>query len=149
VQQQRGDGLTLTSDPTRLDLPQVHRWLSEQAYWALGRSWDVFERTVAGSRTYGVLDGDEQVAFARAVTDGATFAWVCDVFVAAEHRGRGIGSWLVRAVVADLSGLGVERFLLATQDAHEVYRGLGFTELAEPGRWMELDLRSTAPRPAR
>jgi GNAT superfamily N-acetyltransferase len=101
---------------------------------------------VAGSAVYGlyrVADG-QLVAFARAVTDGATFAWLCDVYVDRPERGRGLGRWLVGAARDHLAALGVRRMTLATRDAHGVYAKLGFTPLARPEQWMELDLRSSA-----
>jgi len=139
VDRRRDDGYEFTSDPDRLDLGLVHDWLSTDAYWALGRSRDTVDRSVAGSLVYGVYrPGDgRQVAFARAVTDSATFAWLCDVYVDPAERGRGLGTWMVGAVRDHLAGLGVHRVLLATKDAHGVYARLGFSPLAEPGRWME------------
>ena len=138
------DGYVLTSDPGRVDLDRVHAWLSEQAYWAIGRERAVVERSVAGSRPYSLYAGDEQAACARVVTDGATFAWICDVFVDEPHRGRGLGTWLVRSILEDLEAAGVYRCVLGTSDAHEVYRSCGFTALLRPDRWMEINLR--APR---
>jgi GNAT superfamily N-acetyltransferase len=145
----RDDDYQLSSDPDRLELDRVHRWLSTDAYWALGRSPDTVARTIAGSLAFGVYrPGDRrQVAFARTVTDGATFAWLCDVYVDRAERGRGLGRWLVSTIRDDLAGRGVRRILLATNDAHGVYAPLGFAPLAEPGRWMEFDRRD-APRPA-
>jgi GNAT superfamily N-acetyltransferase len=133
----------LTSDPGRVDVGRVHAWLSEQAYWARGRERAVVESSIAGSRPYSVHAGDQQAAFARVVTDGATFAWICDVFVDEPHRGRGLGTWLVQCIVADLAAEGVPRARLATNDAHEVYRRCGFTALEGADRWMEIDLRPT------
>ena len=135
------DGYELTTDVTRVDLDRVHTWLSEQSYWALGRERDVLDRAVAGSRIYAALQSEQTVAFARAVTDGATFCWVCDVFVDETHRGRGLGQRLVDAILHDLGELGVQRFLLATRDAHEVYRRSGFEPLVGADRWMEIDRR--------
>jgi GNAT superfamily N-acetyltransferase len=105
----------------------------------------VVERSIAASLNLGAYDGTEQVAYARIVTDSATFAWVCDVFVDASVRGRGVGTWLMRAVVDHLHRLGVYRILLATRDAHEVYARVGFTPLADVGQWMELDTRQPPP----
>jgi GNAT superfamily N-acetyltransferase len=119
----------------------VHRWLSDESYWAAGRSRDVVDRSFAASLGVGVYDGSSQVAVARVVTDGVTFAWVCDVFVDAGHRGRGIGTWLMAAVTEHLAGRGVGRVVLATRDAHPVYAGVGFAPLAAPERWMEIDRR--------
>jgi GNAT superfamily N-acetyltransferase len=125
----------------------VHRWLSTDAYWALGRSRDTVERSVAGSIVFGAYEAagaheqGRQVAVARAVTDGATFAWICDVYVDPAARGRGLGKRLVGALRDHLNRLGVRRMILATHDAHGVYAALCFTPLAKPEQWMELDRR--------
>lgn len=139
------DGLVLDDDVARIDRDLVHDWLAVESYWARGRTREVVERSLAGSRVFGVYDGSRQVGLARAVTDSATFAWVCDVIIDADHRGRGIGTWLVREVVSALRADGVQRVVLATRDAHEVYRGVGFTPLRAPGTWMEIDDRPTRP----
>ncbi len=131
----------LTSHPGRVDVGRVHAWLSDESYWAKGRERAAVERSIAGSRPYSVYAKKEQAAFARVVTDAATFAWICDVFVAEPHRGRGLGTWLVQSIVEDLAADGVTRFLLATRDAHEVYRRCGFTAMEGADRWMEMDLR--------
>lgn len=137
------DGYVLTTEAARVDLDRVHRWLSAESYWAAGRESDVVTRSIQGSLPYSVFAGADQVAFARAVTDGATFAWICDVFVDGDHRGRGLGGWLVDSIIEDLSAAGVNRFLLATRDAHEVYRRSGFTALEGAHRFMEIDRRPT------
>ncbi|WP_433718135.1 GNAT family N-acetyltransferase [Actinoplanes sp. CA-051413] len=139
----RRDDYVLTTDAARVDVGRVHRWLCDESYWAAGRDYDVVGRSIEGSLPYSVFHGSEQVAFARIVTDGATFAWICDVFVAADHRGRGLGGWLVDSIVEDLTGRGVARLMLATKDAHDVYRRVGFTGLEGADRFMELDRRPT------
>ncbi len=143
----RRGAYALTTDPARVDIDRVHEWLAEQSWWAAGRERDVVVATVAGSLPYSVFVADteavDMVAFARVVTDRVTFAWICDVFVDTAHRGRGLGTWLVNSVVEDLSAQGVKRFVLATKDAHEVYRRCGFSSLAAPERWMEIDRRTT------
>ncbi|KZC94534.1 MULTISPECIES: GNAT family N-acetyltransferase [Clavibacter] len=128
----------VTSDTDRIDRARVHRWLSEQAYWAIGRSRATQDAAIDGSRNYGVHDTEtgEQVAYARVVTDGVTFAWLCDVFVAPEIRGRGVGRMLVSGVIADLEPLGLARILLSTSDAHDLYAQSGFVPLADPTRMM-------------
>lgn len=142
IEERRDDGLVLSDDPARLDLDTVHGWLSAEAYWALGRTRDVTGRAVAGSWNLGVYDGARQVAFARVVTDAATFGWLCDVFVAAGVRGRGVGGWLVDTVRDTLTARGVHRIVLVTRDAHAVYARAGFTPLRAPERLMELDTRT-------
>jgi GNAT superfamily N-acetyltransferase len=137
------EGYVLTSERGRVDVDRVHAWLSQESYWAQGRERAVVERSIAGSRPYSVYAHEQQTAFARVVTDEATFAWICDVFVDEHHRGRGLGTWLVESIVEDLAAVGVQRFLLATRDAHEVYRRCGFAPMEGVDRWMEIDRRPT------
>lgn len=133
----------ISTDPARLDAARVHRWLSTDAYWALGRSREKQDRAIAGSLNFGAYDtgSGEQVGYARVVTDRATFAWLCDVYVAPAARGRGLGKALVEAVREELEPYGLRRVLLATEDAHGLYERIGFRALDDPGRWMALTLR--------
>ncbi|MFF1461360.1 GNAT family N-acetyltransferase [Streptomyces sp. NPDC058330] len=132
----------ISPDPSRLDAERVHRWLSTDAYWALGRTREQQDRAIAGSLNFGAYDrvSGEQAAYARVVTDHASFAWVCDVYVDPAARGHGLGTRLVTAVRDHLAPLGVRRFVLATKDAHGVYAKLGFTPLADPEMWMALQV---------
>lgn len=132
------DDYEIDDDPARLDLDVVCKFLSEESYWAKGRSRETVERAVAGSLNFGLYHGTAQVGFTRAVTDRATFAWVCDVFVLPEHRGRRLGHWLMETMLAHPELQGLRRFLLATSDAHGVYGDAGFVPLLEPWKWMEL-----------
>jgi GNAT superfamily N-acetyltransferase len=127
-----------SSSTQDMDRELVHRWLSEQSYWAKGRARSVQDAAIDVSRNYGVFDEESrgQVAYARAVTDGVTFAWLCDVFVDPSVRGRGVGVGLIKGVVADLEPLGLNRIALATGDAHGLYAKFGFEPLAEPWKWM-------------
>jgi GNAT superfamily N-acetyltransferase len=135
------EGYAFSSDPALVDADLVHTWLTTDAYWALGRPREVVDKSFAGSLVFGVYrpesDGGGQVGFARAVTDGATFAWLCDVYVDRSVRGRGLGTWMVEQARDELARLGVGRILLATLDAHAVYAKIGFAPLTEPDRWME------------
>jgi GNAT superfamily N-acetyltransferase len=120
-----------------MDLDLVHQWLSTDAYWSMGRSREAVGTAAEHSLNLGVFTGDgRQVAYARVVTDHANFAWLCDVYVDRDHRGRGLGKRLVAAVAERLDELGVRRTLLATRDAHEVYTGFGFEPLPDPTMWM-------------
>ncbi|MCX4999320.1 GNAT family N-acetyltransferase [Streptomyces longwoodensis] len=134
------DGYEISTDPARLDAERVHHWLSTDAYWAIRRDRDKQDRAIAGSLNYGVYDtaSGEQVAYARVVTDRATFAWLCDVYVDRSVRGKGIGTALVTAIRDEMVPLGLRRMLLATHDAHGVYRKVGFAPLEVPERWMAL-----------
>lgn len=131
------EGYEISTDRARLDLDAIHRFLSEEAYWSPGVAREVVERSIAGSLPFGVYGPrGEQAGFARVVTDGATFAWLADVFVLPEHRGRGLGVWLVETILAHPDVQGLRNFLLATDDAHDLYARFGFAPLARPERWM-------------
>ena len=134
------DGYEFSADPARVDVDRTHRWLSTDAYWAKDRPREKHERAVASSMNFGVYDtaSGEQVAYARVVTDGALFAWLCDVYVDPSVRGKGVGTAFVGAVREELRPFGVRRVLLATHDAHGVYEKVGFKPLDRPDRWMAL-----------
>jgi GNAT superfamily N-acetyltransferase len=133
------DDYELDSDLGRMDLDRVHRWLSTDAYWALGRSRETVETAARHSLNFGVFTSDgTQVAYARVATDHATFGWLCDVYVDPDHRGRGLGVRLSEAVVATLRPMRLKRVLLATADAHEVYARIGFVPMPNPETLMIL-----------
>jgi GNAT superfamily N-acetyltransferase len=135
VEHRRGEH-TISTDPAKLDLDAIYGYLSGESYWAQGRPLDVMSRAVEHSLCFGLYAGDEQVGLARVVTDYATFAWLCDVFVLEPHRGQGLGKWLIESVVThpDLQGL---LFLLATRDAHGLYQRYGdFEPMRVSERWM-------------
>ncbi|WP_369933142.1 GNAT family N-acetyltransferase [Xanthomonas tesorieronis] len=131
--------LRISTDKQELDLPLIHRFLSEQAYWCLGIPLDTVRRAIAGSLCFGgYVEGAGQVAFARAISDGATFAYLADVFVLDAYRGRGYGKQLVAAIMAHPQLQGLRRFMLATSDAHALYARHGFAAPARPQSLMEI-----------
>lgn len=132
----RGD-YAITTDREQLDIAFIHHFLSNESYWAQGRSFDVVQRAIENSLCFGVFKDDQQVGFARVVTDYATFAWLADVFIVADHRGLELGVWLIEVITAHPQLQGLRRWILATRDAHELYRKFGFKDLVEPNRWME------------
>jgi catechol 2,3-dioxygenase-like lactoylglutathione lyase family enzyme len=133
---ERGE-FQISTDPSRLDRAWLVKALSERAYWALGRSAEVIEQSIEGSICFGVYQGTRQVGFARVVTDRATFAWLCDVFIDEAWRSQGLGGWLIESIVADPRLGAVRRLVLATRDADELYRRHGgFGPLPNPERWM-------------
>jgi GNAT superfamily N-acetyltransferase len=140
------DGYTVSTDPGRLDLGAVHRFLSA-SYWSPGLPLDVLTRAVAGSVCFGLYCGPEQVGFARVITDRATFAYLCDVYVLEAHRGRGLGRWLMEVVVGHPSLQGLRRFVLVTRDAHGLYEQFGFRPLARPEGYMEVHRPDVYARP--
>jgi GNAT superfamily N-acetyltransferase len=134
----RTDDIEVSTDVRRLDRELVHRFLSRESYWALGIARERVDRAIDGSLPFGLYDGGIQVGFARAVTDGATFAWIADVFVVGSHRGRGLGRRLLEAVLAHPDVANARNVVLATADAHELYSRYGFHPLMQPERWLSL-----------
>ena len=130
------ENLLISTDPARLDLDAITDMLS-RTYWAKGRTREVIARYVEHSLVFGVYDGGKQIGLARIVSDYTTFAWLCDVFIHEDYRGRGIGKWLMETIISHPELQGLRRFLLATRDAHGLYAQYGFTPLGNPGRWME------------
>ncbi len=122
----RPDGVEIDDDPDRVDVGAVHRFLSEESYWARGRDAATVQRLVrTATRVVGAYDGGRQVGFARCFSDGVTLAWVGDVYVESTHRGRGIGEDIVRVLI-DGSGFAKIRWMLGTADAHTFYAKFGF-----------------------
>jgi GNAT superfamily N-acetyltransferase len=128
--------IEISTDPDRLDLSLIHGWLSEQSYWARGRSLEVVRQSINNSLPFGVYLDGRQVGFARVVTDRSTHAWLADVFILDEYRGRGYGKALVAAILEHPDLQGLRRWLLATKDAHGLYAQFGFTPVP-PDRFME------------
>jgi GNAT superfamily N-acetyltransferase len=137
VNEWRKEDFVISTDRSRLNIEFIHKFLSNQAYWAIGRSFEVVQQAIENSLNFGLFHGSQQIGFARVVTDYATFAWIADVFIIDEYRGRGLGVWLIRIITLHPQLQGFRRWILATRDAHELYRRFGFNELANPQRYME------------
>jgi GNAT superfamily N-acetyltransferase len=130
-------GYWVSDDSSLVDVDLVHSWMSLESYWANGRPHEVMAKSIEHSLVLGLYAaGGEQAGFARLVTDRATFAWLCDVFVAAAHRGNGVGSFLVQTAVGHPEVAGIRQLLMATP-GRSLYRRHGFGELLSPERWME------------
>lgn len=127
----------ISTDRGRLDLAMIQRFLAEESYWARGIPLDVMARAVEHSLCFGVYNGSQQVAFARVVTDYASFGHIMDVFVLSEHRGRGLGKLLMEHIMSHPRLQGFRRWQLGTDDAHGLYARFGFTAPAHPQRHME------------
>lgn len=127
----------ISTDPSRLQLDAIHAYLV-RSYWSPGVPKDVVARAIAHSLCFGIYQGENQVGFARVVTDRATFAYLADVYVLEAHRGQGLSKRLVAAVQSHPDLQGLRRFLLATADAHGLYTQFGFRPLSAPGRMMEI-----------
>jgi GNAT superfamily N-acetyltransferase len=128
----------LSTDRRLLDLALIHRFLSEQSYWAPGIPRETVERSIANSLCFGLFHESEQVGFARMVTDRATFAWLGDVFVIDAHRGQDLGKWMIESILKHPELQGLRRILLGTRDAHTLYTRFGFTPLGDPSRFLEI-----------
>jgi GNAT superfamily N-acetyltransferase len=127
---------TISTDPGRLDLDVIHRFLVG-SYWAEGIPRAVIERSIANSLPFGLYEGGVQVGFARVLTDWTVFAMLMDVFVLERCRGRGLGTWLVEVATSLPELDGLRCFMLRTADAHELYRRFGFSEPTRPDVIME------------
>jgi GNAT superfamily N-acetyltransferase len=127
----------ISTDPARLDIATIHAFLA-RTYWSPEIPHDVVERAIAGSLNVGAYEGPVQVGFIRVVTDRATFAYLCDVFVLERWRGRGVSKLMMECVMSHPELQNLRRWMLATADAHGLYRQFGFESLARPERMMEI-----------
>lgn len=131
------DGLVFSTDRAHLDIDLIHDFLSRESYWVPGIHRELVELSVANSLCFGVYEDGRQLGFARVITDGAGFAYLCDVFVVDAARGRGLGKRLMTFVMGHPQLQRVRRFMLATRDAHDLYARHGFAPLANPDSFME------------
>ncbi|HEV3485468.1 MAG TPA: GNAT family N-acetyltransferase [Vicinamibacterales bacterium] len=133
--------IEISTSRERLDVDLIHRYLSEESYWASGIPFELVERSVDNSLCFGAFDRNRQVGFARVVTDYATFAYLADVFVIATHRGRGIARQILEAVTSHPDLQRLRRWHLVTRDAQSLYAQYGFRPLSAPERHMEIAIR--------
>lgn len=132
----RRGNLFISTDPGLMDLDVIHGFLAS-SYWSPGVPRVTVERAMAHSMSFGVFEGARQIGYARVITDRATFAYLCDVFIVDSHRGLGLGKWLIETLLAHPDLRGLRRFMLATRDAHGLYAQHGFTPMGAPERFME------------
>ena len=131
------DGFTISTEKEKLDIDVIHSFLS-RTYWAEGISKEIIRRSIEGSLCFGVFENDKQVGFARMITDKATFAYLADVFIIEEYRGRGLSKWLMEIIMSQPDLQGLRRMILATKDAHGLYKQFGFSPLINVDRWMQI-----------
>lgn len=136
-EEKTNDGYELSTDPRRLQPERMQKFL-ETTYWCKGIPVETVRRAIAGSLNFGVYKGEEQIGFTRVVTDRATFAWLCDVYIEPEHRGHGLSKWMIGTVVKHPDLQGLRRLLLATADAHTLYERFGFEVTKKPENWLEI-----------
>ena len=136
IEHRHGEYL-ISTDKQRLDVEMVHDYLCNESYWANGRSLPTVQKSIENSLCFGLYHHQQQVGFARVVTDYATFGWLCDVFILEAHRGQGLSKQLVQSVIQHPELVDMNRMILATGDAHELYRRYGgFELLSNPEKWM-------------
>lgn len=136
MQTELAGGYTISDDKSLLQLQVIHNYLCHQSYWAKGIPMAVVQKSIEGSYCVGVYLGDEQVGFARLVTDYATFGYLADVFVLEPHRGKGLSKEIIKFLLAQEWVQGLRNIMLGTQDAHGLYQQFGFTLLTDPKRYM-------------
>ena len=130
------DGFTVSTDREKLDRDAIHRFLAG-SYWARGIPRDIVDRSIENSVCFGLYAEEKMIGFARVISDAATFGYLSDVFVLPSHRGRGLATWFMEVVMGHPDFRGIRRWMLATADAHGLYRKVGFTQLSKPERIME------------
>ena len=131
------DDFGISTNKDRIDTAYVHRFLSN-SYWAENIPLEVVQRSIDGSLCFGIYHHQKQIGFARVITDEATFAYLCDVFIDEAYRGKGLSKWLMETILAYPGLQALRRFMLATRDAHGLYRQFGFSELTFTDRWMHI-----------
>ncbi len=137
ISEWQNSNFTISTDKNRLQIDVIQRFLTEESYWAKTRTREQTLTAINNSLTFGIYKGENQIGFARVVSDFATFAYLGDVFILEKFRGNGLSIWLMKTIVdyPDLQNL--RRWILATKDAHKIYEKFGFHALKHPERWME------------
>jgi GNAT superfamily N-acetyltransferase len=130
------DVYTISTDPSRLDVDTIYAYLANESYWASGIPRKTVETAIRNSLCFGVYKQEQQIGYARVISDRATFAWLCDVFILKTYRGCGLGKWLVSCVLSHPELQNLKNWLLATQDAHGLYSQYGFKSPEHPQTWM-------------
>ena len=128
----------ISTDKSKLDIDSIHEFLSTQAYWCLNIPKDKVQTAIENSLCFGVYLHEKQIGFARIISDFSTIAYLGDVYILEEFRGKGLSKWLVEIIMNHPNLQGLRRWILLTGDAHELYRKFGWTDIADPTKWMEL-----------
>jgi GNAT superfamily N-acetyltransferase len=131
-------GYTISTNKRLIDFEQLHHYLSKESYWAKGIPAERLKNAIDNSMCFVICRQKELAGFARVVTDRATFAYICDVFIQDRHRRLGLSKWLMQTIMGHPALQGLRRWSLATADAHKLYEQFGFTPLSKPGAWMEI-----------
>jgi GNAT superfamily N-acetyltransferase len=129
---------SITTDRAKMDVSFIYHFLSTEAYWSKNIPMDTVQRAIDHSLNFGLFHLDQQVGYARIISDLATIAYLGDVFIAPDHRGRGLSKWMMEQIMAHPDLQGLRRWILLTMDAHDLYRQFGWQSIAQPDRWMEI-----------
>ena len=129
---------SISTDKSKLDIDSIHDFLSTKAYWCLNIPKEKVQIAIENSLCFGVYDAGKQVGFARVISDFSTIAYLGDVYILEEYRGKGLSKWLMETIMNHEDLQGLRRWILLTGDAHELYRQYGWTNIADPTKWMEL-----------
>ncbi len=132
------DEFLLSSDPKKLDIDIIHRYLNKHSYWAQNIPLNVVERSLNNSLCFGLYRNKTQIGLVRVITDRATFAYLADTFIIDEYQGKGLGIWMIETVMKSSELQGLRRWQLSTRDAHKFYQKLGFQSLEYPDRHMTI-----------
>lgn len=136
VNEKRGD-FTISTDRAKLNLTVIHNFLSNEAYWSKNIPYDRVKTSADNSLNFGLYHKEEQIGYARVISDFSTIAYLGDVFVLNEFRGQGLSKWLMEKVISHPNLQGLRRWILLTGDAHELYKKYGWSNIAYPEKWME------------
>ena len=128
---------SISTDKSKLDVDSIHEFLSTKAYWCLNIPKETVQRAIQNSLCFGVYHNGKQIGFARIISDLATIAYLGDVYILEEYRGKGLSKWLMEIIMAHPDLQGLRRWILLTSDAHGLYRQFGWKEIAEPSKWMD------------
>ena len=131
-------GFLISTDKTLLDIMLIHHFLDQLSYWGKGISLETVQTSVQNSLCFGIYQHQKQVGFARVITDYATFAYLCDVFILPNYRKSGLSKWLIQTILRHPNLVNLRRFVLATADAQGLYEQFGFNRLKNNDRWMEI-----------
>ena len=132
------EGFCISTNKSRLDIPAIHNFLSNEAYWSLGIPFETVKKSIDHSLNFGLYHNEQQIGFARIISDFSTIAYLGDVYVLPEFRGRGLSKWLMETITSFPELQGLRRWILLTGDAHGLYKQFGWKDISNPERWMEL-----------
>ena len=132
------EGFCISTNKSRLDIPAINHFLSTEAYWSLGIPFETVKKAIDHSLNFGLYHNEQQIGFARIISDFSTIAYLGDVYVLPEFRGRGLSKWLMETITSFPELQGLRRWILLTGDAHSLYKQFGWKDISNPERWMEL-----------